>query len=137
MSLEAFLDARPALNFIAYISYCAVAWSISLYLYEKATPYREWDMVLSGNKAAAWSIGGVGIGLAMPLASLALHAEGWAQLFLWTSISLAAQLGLWFVLAKTAMRELKVKMEAGVESVGMLLGASAISFGLMIAASVT
>jgi putative membrane protein len=135
--MEAFLANNPALNYGAYLLFCFAAWGLSLWLYEKATPYREWTMVAEGNKAAAWSIGGVAIALALPLASLAAHADGMRELALWSAVSLGSQLVLWLVLSKTALRGLKAGMEKGVESVGMLLGACAVSFGAMVAACVS
>lgn len=136
-SVISFLNASPIFNFAAYFAYCALAWGLSLLLYEKATPYREWDMVAEGNKAAAWSIGGVALGLALPLAALALRAEGWLELVTWSAVSLVTQLALWWILSKTALRGLKSAMEKGVESVGMLLGVCALSLGLLVAACVT
>lgn len=135
--MEAIIANNAALNYGAYMLFCFVAWGLSLWLYEKATPYREWAMVSDGNKAAAWSIGGVAIALALPLASLAAHADGIRELALWSAVSLFSQILLWFVLSKTALRGLKAGMEKGIESVGMLLGACAVSFGAMIASCVS
>jgi putative membrane protein len=91
-------------------------------------------MVAQGNQAAAWSLGGVAIGLALPLCSVVMHAQSWGELVVWSLLSLASQIVLWFVLGHTVFAHIKASMEKGTESVGILLGACAISFGLMVAA---
>lgn len=134
--MEEMLLRNAALNYAAYVIFCGAAWALSLYLYEKWTPYREWKMIVEGNKAAARSMGGVAIGLALPLAALAAHASGLKELALWSAISLGSQVLLWGILSKTALKGLKAKMEQGVEAVGILLGALSLGLGLIVAACV-
>ena len=135
--ISSFLSTHPVANYAAYLAFCTLAWSLSLFIYEKATPCKEWSMVAQGNKAAAWSIGGVAIGLAIPLCSLALRSDGWVELATWSAASLASQIFIWFALGHTVFSQLKASMEKDVESVGMLLGAFAVSIGLMVGACVS
>lgn len=137
MNIVNFLNEHPTLNFFAYLNFCLVMWGISLYVYEKITPNREWKLIAAGNKAAAFSMGGVAIGIALPLCSLVTHSQGWPQMLGWSALSLVSQLMLWFILTRSAFPALKANIENGVESVGIILGAGAIALGALVASCVS
>lgn len=137
MGFEAFVAAHPALNFLAYLNFCVLAWGLSLWLYEKATPYQEWSLIEQGNKAAAMSMGGAALGLALPLCSLAVHANGWVEMASWSALSLACQLGLWIFMSRLVFKHLREEIEKGVESVGLFMGISSLALGAMVAACVS
>ena len=136
IQIDALIAGHPTAGFAIYLALSMCAWGASLWIYEKCTPCREWDLVRQGNKAAAWSLSGVALGLALPLASLALRSQSLAEMALWSGISVGAQLLLWFVLAHGAFKSMKSDVERGVESVGIVLGAMGLAFGALVAACV-
>lgn len=137
MGFESFIAAHPALNFVVYLNFCVVAWGLSLWLYEKATPYSEWSLIENGNKAAAMSMGGAALGLALPLCALAIHSNGWLEMASWSAMSLACQLGLWLFMSRLVFKNLGAEIETGVESVGLFVGVGAVCVGAMVAACVS
>lgn len=137
MDILSFFAEHPALNFLFYLNFCIVVWGLSLWIYEKSTPCREWRLIMEGNKAAAFSMGGAAIGMAIPLASLVTHSQGWSELAKWSVLSLACQLGLWFIMSRSAFPKMKECIEGGKESVGMFVGSCSVALGVMVGACVT
>lgn len=137
MDISGFLASHPAINFVLYLNFCLVAWGVSLCVYEKVTPCREWKLIQKGNMAAAMSLSGAAIGMAIPLASLVTHSAGWGQLALWTCVSLFTQLAVWFVLGRLAFPNLGASLTEDNRSVGMFVGASGVSIGVMVGACVS
>jgi putative membrane protein len=125
------------LNFLAYFGASVALWGASVALYVQLTPYHEVALIKQGNTAAAWSLAGTVLGLALPLASLAAHAVSLADLALWAGVGLAAQLLLWLVASLTLLRGLKGAIEANQASVGMLLGALSAGVGALNAGCLT
>lgn len=127
----------PLLNFALYFLACLLFWLAALAIYVRITPYPELRLVREGNVAAALSLSGTAIGLAMPLASLAAHAVSLWDLAIWALVALAVQLALWFVLGLTLFRGLRESITQDRRSVGLVVGAFSASVGLLNAASLT
>ncbi len=125
------------LNFALYFGTALLAWGLSLALYMAVTPYAELALVRQGNRAAAWSLAGTALGLALPLASLVAHAVSLADLAAWALLALLAQLLLWLLARRLLVPELREAIQADRQSVGMLLGALSLGLGLLNAASLT
>lgn len=124
-------------NFALYFVTCLVFWAAAMRVYVAITPYREFAMVAEGNKAAAYSLSGTALGLALPLASLAVHAASLADLAAWALVGLITQLAFWWVLARFVFRDLNGALQADRQSVGMVLGALSAIVGLLDAACLT
>lgn len=125
------------LNFALYFGTALLAWGLSLALYMAITPYAELALVRQGNRAAAWSLAGTALGLALPLASLVAHAVSLTDLAAWALLALLAQLLLWLLARRLLVPELREAIQADRQSVGMLLGALSLGLGLLNAASLT
>lgn len=132
-----YLDPNLLLSFGLYFVVALGLWLVALRLYIAITPYRELDLVKDGNVAAAWSVCGAGVGLALPLASLVAHSASVGDMALWAVIALVAQLGLWAVLRLLVIRTLSAEIVAGKVSVGVMLGGLSACTGLLNAACVT
>lgn len=131
------MPASLTLNFALYFGTALLAWGLSLALYMAVTPYAELALVRQGNRAAAWSLAGTALGLALPLASLVAHAVSLADLAAWALLALLAQLLLWLLARRLLVPELREAIQADRQSVGMLLGALSLGLGLLNAASLT
>lgn len=125
------------LNFALYFAVTLAAWAVSLALYVRLTPYPEFALVRAGNEAAALSLSGTALGLALPLASLAVNAVSLWDLALWAVPALAAQLALWWLLRRLLLPDLRAQIEAGNVAVGRVLGALSLGLGLINAACLT
>lgn len=124
-------------NFALYFVTCLAFWAAAMRVYVAITPYREFALVADGNKAAAYSLSGTALGLAAPLASLAVHAASLADLAAWALIGLFTQLVFWGLTARFVFRDLGASMQADRQSVGMVLGALSATVGLLNAACLT
>lgn len=54
-----------------------------MYVYEKTTPYREFQEIKSGNTAAAIAFGGAILGFVIPLGSVVLFTHSIGELIKW------------------------------------------------------
>lgn len=131
------MPASLTLNFALYFGTALLAWGLSLALYMIVTPYAELALVRQGNRAAAWSLAGTALGLALPLASLVAHAVSLADLAAWAALALLAQLLLWWLARRALVPDLREAIERDRQSVGVLLGALSLGLGLLNAASLT
>lgn len=131
------MPASLTLNFALYFGTALLAWGLSLALYMIVTPYAELALVRQGNRAAAWSLAGTALGLALPLASLVAHAVSLADLAAWAALALLAQLLLWWLARRALVPDLREAIESDRQSVGVLLGALSLGLGLLNAASLT
>ncbi|MDT7835540.1 DUF350 domain-containing protein [Aquabacterium sp. OR-4] len=125
------------LNFALYFGTALLAWGLSLALYMAVTPYAELALVRQGNRAAAWSLSGTALGLALPLASLVAHAVSLVDLAVWALLALVAQLLLWLLARRLLVPELREAIQADRQSVGIMLGSLSLALGLLNAASLT
>lgn len=129
--------ALLVLNFASYFATSLALWVVSLYGYVHLTPYREFELVRQGNRAAALSLSGTALGLALPLASLAANAVSLGDLALWAVLALVVQLLMWFALSRTVFTNLKTDITNGNCSVGLVLGGFSTAIGLLNAACLT
>lgn len=127
----------PVLNFALYFGTALLAWVAMLALYARMTPYPEFRLVREGNLAAAWSLAGTALGLALPLASLVAHAVSLADLATWAVVALLAQAALWWGTRRLLFPDLREAILADRVSVGVLLGALSLGLGMLNAASLT
>lgn len=65
---------------------------IGVGLYVLLTPHKELRLVREGNMAAALSLGGVIVGLAIPLSASMRSSLSWADVLIWGVVTLLAQL---------------------------------------------
>lgn len=78
--------------FMLHLGSATLVWAVALALYMWITPHKEFDLIRAGNMAAAVSLGGAAIGLALPLAfCLAASVNVW-DVLIWGSVTLILQL---------------------------------------------
>ena len=123
------------LNFILYLSTSLVLWTASLWIYKKITPYNEIQLIKEGNLSAALAYGGVALGLAAPLSSLAVHAVSLVDMAMWAGVALVIQLVLHAVLSKVI--DVRQAVPDGNKAVGLVLGMLSLGIGIINAACLT
>jgi putative membrane protein len=106
------------------------------FIYLRVTPYREINLIRSGNVAAAASLGGALIGFVLPVASSIENSVSLVDMFVWAVISLVVQL-LAFLIVRAVIPTITKNVEAGQLASGVFLGAVAIALGLLNAACMT
>ena len=88
--IQSFLAGFPVL--ILHTSVTVAMLVAAIFVYIKITPYDELKLIRGGNMAAAVSLSGAIIGLALPLAfSMASSISVW-EVLIWGPVTLALQL---------------------------------------------
>lgn len=112
---------------------------VFLFLYAKATPYDDYQMIFSeNNTASALGFGGAIIGLCIPLYSALVHSVSYADFAVWAVIAMSIQLIFVFILTRLGGKySVKQHIENGNISVGILMASLSISIGLINAGSMS
>ncbi len=103
-------------------------------LYVLLTPHKEIALIREGNTAAALSLGGVLIGLAIPLAASLKASTNVIEVGLWGAVTVVVQL-LVFRLVDLILRGLPKRIQEGEVSAAALLVGAKIATALVIAAA--
>ena len=123
----------------AYLAYAGGGFAlvvIGLAIYSVVTPYNELKLIRAGNEAAAYSLGGTAIGLAIAIYSVASHSVGYLDMIVWSAVAVVGQL-IAFLLVAAVLTGFKAGIEGGKTSYGIALGAFSIAVGLLNAGAVT
>jgi putative membrane protein len=99
-------------------------------IYTRITPFDEVLLVRQGNQAAAFSLGGTLVGFSITIASALLHTADYYQFLGWAAGAMLIQV-LAFSIVTRALRMSKDQIEANNKAFGGLLGAIAVSVGLI------
>ncbi len=130
-------DPVPAiLNYLLHLA-TAVAMVMAFFvIYTKLTPYDEVTLIRGGNSAAALSLGGALIGFSLAVASALSHTADYYQFLGWGGGAMLIQVLVYNVTTRLLSMS-KDQIEADNAAFGGLLGAIAISVGLINAGSIT
>jgi putative membrane protein len=123
-------------DFLIYLAVSAVLLAMFVAIYTRITPYREFALIRENNMAAAFSLSGTILGMAIPLANAVEYSVSLPDMAIWGFIALAVQL-LVFVLARIALPNIVEDIPAGKIAAGFFLGAISIAGGVLNAACMT
>lgn len=123
-------------DFLLYLAISAVLLAAFLAIYVRITPYREVTLIREGNTAAAFSLSGTIIGMAIPLANVVEYSVNPIDMAIWGAIALVVQL-LVFMVARITLPQIAQDIPAGKQASGIFLGAISIAAGLLNAACMT
>ncbi|MEQ1743728.1 MAG: DUF350 domain-containing protein [Candidatus Nitrotoga sp.] len=118
----------PILMSLAYFAIAITLLAICLTLYIWTTPYRELELVRKGNIAAALSLGGAALGLALPIGSAIYFTHGFTEMLEWAAIGCTMQVILFQI-----MRKQSNTIQTGNVAAGILLACLSVSTGLLVA----
>jgi putative membrane protein len=99
-------------------------------IYTRITPFDEVLLIRQGNQAAAFSLGGTLVGFSITICSALLHTADYFQFLGWTIGAMIVQV-LAFSVVTRSLRMSKDQIEANNKAFGGLLGAIALSVGLI------
>ena len=134
MPILASLATLP--SFLAYFVGALGLVAVFIFVYEKFTPYREFQLISEGNVAAAISLGGAVLGFAMPLASVIAHSVGWIDMIVWGVVALVVQLAV-YAAARLFAPRLIAHIESGQVAPATALATASLTVGLLNAACIT
>ena len=130
--IQAFAAGFPI--FLAHASLTVAILFAAAALYVLLTPHKEIALIREGNTAAALSLGGVLVGLALPLAASLKASTNVIEVALWGAVTVIVQL-LVFRLVDLILRGLPRRIQEGEVSAAALLVGAKIATSLVIAAA--
>ena len=104
-------------------------------LYALLTPHKEIALIREGNSAAALSLGGVMVGLAIPLAISLTASTSVVEILIWGAATIAVQL-LVFRVTDMILKGLPERIQEGEISAAALLVGAKLATALILAAAV-
>lgn len=130
--IQAFAAGFPV--FLAHASVTVIILFAAAALYVLLTPHKEITLIREGNTAAAVSLGGVLLGLAIPLSASLKASTNVIEIGLWGAVTVVVQL-LIFRLVDMMLRGLPRRIQDGEMSAAALLVGAKIATALIIAAA--
>lgn len=116
--------------YLSFLGTAIVLLAAALAIYVLITPHREIELIRGGNVAAALSLGGTAIGMAIVIFSTASSTYNLLELVVWSAIGLVGQLLVFGVVA-LLIPGLTGGIVQGRTSYGILLGAFSIAMGIL------
>lgn len=133
-SVQAFITGFP--YFIIHLAVAAAILLVACIGYVILTPHRELELLRSGNSSAGLALGGVIVGLSIPLAACLANSVGLYDLILWAIPTVLLQLFA-FRIVDMFLRDLPKRIRNDEPGAAILLVAVKIATGLLIAAALT
>lgn len=130
--IQAFASGFPV--FLAHAGVTVLILLAAASVYVLLTPHKEIALIREGNTAAAFSLGGVLVGLAIPLAASLRASTNVIEIGLWGVVTVVVQL-LVFRLVDLILRGLPRRIQDGEMSAAAMLVGAKIATALIIAAA--
>ncbi len=131
--LQSFLTGFPVL--LLHFSVTLAMLGIGVWIYQLITPYHELDLIRAGNEAAAISLSGAIVGLALPLAVCMARSVNVWDIVVWGVVTLVIQL-LAYRLGDAIVKGLPARIEAGEIGAAILVVAIKLAVAMINAAAV-
>ena len=132
--VQAFMAGFPVT--LAHAGTTALLLFLGATLYVLLTPYKEIALIREGNGAAAVALGGVLIGLALPLAATMSASNSMLEIVVWGAATLVLQL-LVFRIIDFLLTGLPQRIQEGGVSAAVLLVSAKLASALILAAAVS
>lgn len=126
--LKSLLSGLPALMG-QYLTAAAI-YVAGLLVYMWLTPYHELKLVGQGNVAAAISLAGAVIGLALPLSATLAHSVSVADILLWGAVAAVLQ-ALTFGMVSVVLRGMAQRIESGNIATALLVASAQLAVGIL------
>jgi putative membrane protein len=105
-------------------------------IYTAITPYREITLIRQGNTAAAISLGGAILGYTCPLAQAVAQSGNLADMLVWSTVALVAQLVAYGV-TRLILPHLSADVNEGKIAPAIFLAALSVAIGILNAAAMS
>jgi len=135
-ALSISLYKAAVLGFVMYILGAAVLFALFQFIYTRVTPHREFELIRSGNVAAAIALGGAVIGFAIPASNVIAYSINMLDFIVWAVIAAVVQL-LAFLMTSLVLKGASARIKNGEIAAGIYIAAVAISVGMLNAACMT
>lgn len=121
------------LPFLTHLGAALVLLAAFLFIYTHITPYAEFELIRSGNAAAAASLSGATLGFVIPLAQATAQSGNLLDMLLWSGIALVVQL-LVYVIVRLIFPNITKEIPQNHVAQGVFLGMLSLAIGILNAA---
>ncbi|MEB0044434.1 MULTISPECIES: DUF350 domain-containing protein [unclassified Pseudomonas] len=135
-ALSISLNKAAVLGFVSYILGAALLFALFQFIYTRITPHKEFELIRSGNVAAAIALGGAIIGFAIPASNVIAYSISILDFVVWAVIAAFVQL-LAFLMTSLVLKGTSERIRKGEIAAGIYVAAVAISVGMLNAACMT
>jgi putative membrane protein len=135
-ALSISLNKAAVLGFVSYLLGAAVLFALFQFIYTRITPHKEFELIRSGNVAAAIALGGAIIGFAIPASNVIAYSISILDFAVWAVIAALVQL-LAFLVTNLVLKGTSERIRKGEIAAGIYVAAVAISVGMLNAACMT
>jgi putative membrane protein len=120
-------------SYVLHLLAASILIVVFIWLYTKATPFDEIELIKQGNSAAALSLGGALIGFSLTVASAILHTSTIYEFFAWSVGAAVVQVAVYMVTTRI-LHMSKDQVEANNVAFGGLLASISLAVGAINAA---
>ena len=132
--LDSFVAGFPILMLHSSVTMAMLVAGVLLYIW--ITPWDEMALIRAGNTAAAISLGGAIMGLAVPLAFAMAASVSVYEILIWGPVTLLLQI-IAFRIADLVLRDLPTRIESGEIGAATLLVSIKLAVAAVNAAAVS
>lgn len=118
--------------FLTYLGASATLLAAFIYIYAKATPYKEFRLIEHDNAAVAITFAGAVLGFTAPLVASIYYTQSLGEMCIWAGITCLVQLVVLVALRKQARR-----IEEGHVASAVMVATVSLAVGLLNAASIS
>lgn len=104
--------------------------AVGVICYTQITPFRERELIVTGNVATGVLLGGTFVALAIPLAAILATSNVWLDIVIWGSLAVVLQLAT-FLCAVLLFRDLRSMIEAGNAAAASVLAGLQVAVALL------
>jgi putative membrane protein len=120
-------------DFLVYLGVSLVLLALFIAIYVRITPYREFQLIREGNKAASFSLSGAIVGFVIPLSAAVRYSVNLVDMAIWGLIALVIQV-IAFLAVKMLIPSLGQDIPANHGAQGFFLGMVSLAVGILSAA---
>jgi len=119
-------------SFLSYLGTAVALLAVFIWLYEKFTPYHEFQLMKQNNSAAAVTLSGAMLGFTLPMVSSIYYTQSLAEMTLWSLVTGIVQF-VFFV----AMHRWAKHIENGQVAPAIFVASGSVAVGLLNAVSIS
>jgi putative membrane protein len=119
-------------SFIEYLGTAIVLLALFVYIYARATPYKEFALIAHDNVAVAVTFAGAVLGFTIPMLAAIYFTHSLIEMMVWAAITCVIQLGVLLMLRSQAKR-----IEEGHVSSAIMVATFSVAIGLLNAVSIS
>jgi putative membrane protein len=118
--------------FVEYLGTSVVLLLLFVYIYARATPYKEFALIAHDNIAVAITFAGAVIGFTIPMLAAIFYTHSLIEMIVWAAITCLVQLGVLLALRSQAKR-----IEEGHVCSAIVVATFSVAIGLLNAVSIS